>query len=71
MKALSLKITENDYLIRLRKEDFDIHFIYQLLKNMQSEYPSDMINLQSPADHIFTQSADRENFTRFDDLRDK
>lgn len=37
MKYSSLEITEQEYLIKLNKDDFDLSFIYQLLKRIQSE----------------------------------
>jgi hypothetical protein len=37
MKNSSLEITEQEYLIKLNKEDFDLSFIHQLLKRIQSE----------------------------------
>lgn len=42
MKLSSIEITEREYLIKLNKEEFDLNFIKQLLKRMQSEilFPS-------------------------------
>lgn len=37
MKLSSIEITENEYLIKLSKENFDLAFINQLLKRIQSE----------------------------------
>jgi hypothetical protein len=37
MKYSSLEITEQEYLIKLRKDDFDLGFIYQLIKRIQTE----------------------------------
>ncbi|MXV15916.1 hypothetical protein [Hufsiella ginkgonis] len=37
MRTSSLEITGQEYLIRLNKDDFDLSFINQLLKRIQSE----------------------------------
>lgn len=37
MKLSTIEITENEYLIKLSKENFDLGFINQLLKRIQSE----------------------------------
>ena len=37
MNLSTIEITENEYLIKLSKDNFDIAFINQLLKRIQSE----------------------------------
>ena len=37
MQNSVLEITEQEYLIKLNKSDFDLSFIYSLLKRIQSE----------------------------------
>ncbi|MBC8052515.1 MAG: hypothetical protein H7Y13_05585 [Sphingobacteriaceae bacterium] len=37
MKLSTIEITEKEYLIKLSKENFDLAFINQLLKRIQSE----------------------------------
>ena len=37
MKLSTIEITESEYLIKLSKENFDLAFINQLLKRIQSE----------------------------------
>ena len=37
MQNSVLEITEQEYLIKLSKSDFDLSFIYSLLKRIQSE----------------------------------
>jgi len=37
MKLSTIEITENEYLIKLSKDNFDLAFINQLLKRIQSE----------------------------------
>jgi len=70
MKNSSLEITEQVYHLKLRKEDFDLSFINQLIKSIQakelffnfSEYPdyeSDIL------------SRNGDNSSRFDSLDEK
>lgn len=71
MRTSSLEITENEYLIKLRKEDFDLSFINQLLKRIQAEqlffskfnddFEEDIISRKSHTDRI----------ARFDHLSEK
>jgi hypothetical protein len=37
MKLSTIEITDNEYLIKLSKDNFDLAFINQLLKRIQSE----------------------------------
>jgi hypothetical protein len=37
MKLSTIEITDSEYLIKLSKENFDLAFINQLLKRIQSE----------------------------------
>jgi len=71
MRTSSLEITENEYLIKLRKEDFDLSFINQLLKRIQAEqlffnhlsddFEEDIISRKTHADRT----------ARFDHLSEK
>jgi molybdate-binding protein len=70
MKNSSLEINEEGYHLLLRKEDFDLSFITQLVKSIQarelffnfSEYPEYEDDINNRAD---------DSFTRFDSLSDK
>ena len=72
MKNSSLEITEQEYLIKLNKEDYDLSFIHQLLKRIESEqyFFSPKINYD---ENEFVGSPLRcsEFSIRFDNLRDK
>jgi len=72
MKNSSLEITEQEYLIKLNKEDYDLSFIHQLLKRIQSEQY--FINTrENYEEHEFvgSQLCCSDFSIRFDNLRDK
>jgi len=71
MKTSSLEITSEEYLIKLRKEDFDLSFINQLLKRIQSEQHFFSFNKEEEYDDIISRKADLCHPSRFDDLREK
>lgn len=71
MKNSSLEITEQEYLIKLRKDDFDLSFIYHLLKRIQSEQLFFSKKYSEPEDDIISRKADTEINHRFDHLNDK
>jgi len=71
MKNSSLEITEQEYLIKLNKEDFDLSFIYRLLKRIQSEQFLAGSKKFSEADHSNNISDNDYLPNRFDCLRDK
>ena len=70
MKHSSLEISEQEYHLTLRKEDFDLSFINQLIKSIQarelffnfSEYPEYESDINSRMG---------DNYTRFDHLSEK
>ena len=71
MKNSSLEITDQEYLIKLPREDFNLSFIHQLLKRIQAEqFFFGSKTIEEPDDLISRiAGCDRDN--RFDDLRDK
>lgn len=71
MKTSSLEITNEEYLIKLRKEDFDLSFINQLLKRIQTEQHFFSFKQEEEYGDIISRKADPSHFTRFDDLREK
>lgn len=66
----SLEITEQEYLLKLRKEDFDLSFIYQLLKRLQSEQLF-FGGKPEETDDLRSRNLDADSSTRFDQLSDK
>lgn len=71
MKNSSLEITEQEYLIKLNKSDFDLSFINQLLKRIQSEQYFSGSKKLSEADHSSNTLSNDYLSSRFDSLRDK
>ncbi len=75
MKLSSLEITGQEYLIRLNKEEFDLSFIYQLLKRIQDEtvfFNRSRLELANDEDIISRNvHVDAETFQRFDRLDEK
>jgi len=72
MKNSSLEITEQEYLIKLNKEEFDLSFIHQLLKRIQSEqYFFNSKNNFDEAEFVGSPLYCSDYSTRFDSLRDK
>lgn len=72
MKNSSLEITEQEYLIKLNKNDFDLSSIYRLLKRIQSEYYlSGSKNIYEADQTNDIRSNDDHLTNRFDSLRDK
>lgn len=71
MKNSSLEITEQEYLIKLNRNDFDISFINRLLKRIQSEQYLSGSKMFSPADHSNNMLSNDYLSNRFDCLRDK
>lgn len=72
MKNSSLEITDQEYLIKLNKGDFDLSFIHQLLKRIQSEQYFFRSN-ETPVAREFVGSplCCSDFSVRFDNLRDK
>ena len=71
MKYSSLEITEQEYLIKLRKVDFELPFIYQLLKRIQTEQFFFSKKTDDSEDDIISRISHSESVTRFDNLHDK
>jgi hypothetical protein len=71
MKYSSLEITEQEYLIKLRKVDFELPFIYQLLKRIQAEQLFFSKKTADSEDDIISRISHSETVTRFDNLHDK
>ena len=71
MKYSSLEITEQAYLIKLSKEDFDLPFIYQLLKRIQTEQLFFSKTAFEPEEDIMSRNLATDNAARFDTLCDK
>ena len=71
MKYSSLEITEQEYLIKLNKDDFDLSFIYQLLKRIQSEQLFFTRKAFEPDEDILRHNDASDIATRFDRLCDK
>lgn len=72
MKNSSLEITEQEYLIKLNKEDYDLSFIHQLLKRIQSEqYFFNSRNNYVETEFVGSPLCCSDFSIRFDNLRDK
>lgn len=71
MKNSILEITEQEYLLKLRREDFDISLIYQLLKRIQSEQFFFSRKQDDNEDDIISRYQDADSSSRFDLLSDK
>jgi hypothetical protein len=72
MKNSSIEITEQEYLIKLPREDFNLSFIHQLLKRIQAEqFFFSYSTLEEPEDLVSRNLNSDPRETRFDDLRDK
>ena len=71
MKTSSLEITNEEYLIKLRKDDFDLSFINQLLKRIQAEQHFFNFKKEDECDDIISRNADSNRYSRFDNLSDK
>lgn len=71
MQNSSLEITEKEYLIKLRKEDYDLSFIHQLLKRIQAEQFFFTAKARDHADDSVSRNLNVDNSVRFDSLNDK
>jgi hypothetical protein len=72
MKNSSLEITEQEYLIKLNKEDYDLSFIHQLLKRIQSEQYFFSSKKSFDENEFVGSPLCCSDFSiRFDNLRDK
>ncbi|MES2873390.1 MAG: hypothetical protein V4708_06675 [Bacteroidota bacterium] len=71
MKNSSIEITDQEYLIKLPRQDFDLSFIHQLLKRIQAEQFFFSQRASDDTDDLISRNASMERENRFDDLRDK
>ncbi|PWG79341.1 hypothetical protein [Pararcticibacter amylolyticus] len=71
MNLSSIEITENEYLIKLSKEDFDLSFINQLLKRIQAEKFFTRNHASSEEEDIISKVSKAERSSYFDHLDDK
>ncbi|WP_207427387.1 hypothetical protein [Pedobacter sp. SYSU D00535] len=71
MKLSSIEITENEYLIKLNKEDFDLSFINNLLKRIQAEGLFASFRTAADDEDIITRRREAERSEYFDHLDDK
>ncbi|PRY53142.1 hypothetical protein B0I27_104151 [Arcticibacter pallidicorallinus] len=70
MNLSSIEITENEYLIKLNKQDFDLSLINTLIKRIQAEtFFKSMLN-EDEEDIISRRANDQRN-NLFDHLDDK
>ena len=70
MKNSSLEITDNQYLIKLNKKDFDFSNIYGLFKALIAESPSLKASFE-PEEDLRSHNLSHDCDTRFDSLSDK
>ncbi len=72
MKTSSLEITEQEYLIKLNKTEFDLSFIHQIIRRIQSEQLFFSKKDNDFEDDLLARSKDSDNnLYRFDRLCDK
>lgn len=71
MKNSSLEITDQEYLIKLSREDFNLSFIHQLLKRIQAEQFFFSPKMVEEPDDLISRNLGSDRELRFDDLRDK
>ena len=71
MKNSSIEITDQEYLIKLPREDFNLSFIHQLLKRIQAEQFFFSYKISDEQDDLISRNVNLDRETRFDDLRDK
>ncbi|MBC7757279.1 MAG: hypothetical protein H7069_00370 [Phormidesmis sp. FL-bin-119] len=71
MKNSSIEITEQEYLIKLPRQDFNLSFIHQLLKRIQAEQFFFTYKTSDETDDLISRNISMDRETRFDDLRDK
>ena len=71
MKNSSIEISDQEYLNKLNKEDFDLTFIKNLLKRIKEEHYFSAINTSYEIEGLKFCQLNYESSTRFDNLRDK
>lgn len=71
MKLSTIEITENEYLIKLSKENFDLGFINQLLKRIQSEVLFSSFKDSNQEEDIKSRNASFDRSSYFSHLDEK
>lgn len=73
MESLNIEITESQYLIRLKRADFDLNNLYLLLKGLGAETPPSRNENITSSEHgmIKERNIDADLGERFDHLQDK
>lgn len=70
MNLSSIEITDNEYLIKLNKQDFDLSLISTLVKRIQAETFFTPVT-QEDEDDIISRRANDQRISFFDHLDDK
>ena len=71
MKNSSIEITDQEYLIKLPREDFNLSFIHQLLKRIQAEQFFFSYKIADEPEDLISRNINQDRELRFDNLRDK
>jgi hypothetical protein len=71
MKKSTIEISDQEYLIKLNKDDFDLTFIKNLLKRIKDEQYFSAINTSNEIEDLKFSQLNYEFSSRFDSLRDK
>lgn len=71
MNLSSIEITENEYLIKLNKRDFDLSLISTLLKRIQAETIFYSRPSEEEEEDIISKRVNSQRISRFDSLEDK
>jgi len=71
MKNSSIEISDQEYLIKLSKDDFDLTFIKNLLSRIKEEQYFSAINSSYDLEDLKFAQLNYESSSRFDSLRDK
>ncbi len=71
MKNTSIEITDQDYLIKLPREDFNLSFIHQLLNRIQAEQFFFTYKTGEESEDFERRDSNLDLRLQFDDLRDK
>ncbi len=71
MKISAIEITENEYLIKLNKESFDLAFINGLLKRIQTELLFSSFKSADSEEDLISRNASFERSSYFSHLDEK
>lgn len=71
MKNSSIEISDQEYLIKLSKDDFDLSFIKNLLRRIKEEQYFSAMNSSYDLEDLKFSQLNYEFSSRFDNLRDK